>query len=363
MMITRASLACCFLLVTGLAVPAVAAEVVQHRISFPQAHLQYVHVVSQFPADDGVTDLLMASWAPGSYLMREFSGNLDRISIHDEQGQPLAFSKVAKNRWRIETTGVESVVAEYDVHAGNLSVRTSWVSEEFSLINGTSVFLYSDASRDLPQELTVEVPAGLLKVHTPLRSTGSASIFRARDFDHLADSPVVIADAPLYEYQSAGTAHLFLNVGETALWDGATAAEDVKSIADVTQAFWEVNPLQDGYWLFNFLVEGRGGLEHDQSSVIMAGRWQMRNREDYLRWLSVVAHEYFHAWNVRRLRPRELLRYDYGQEQYSSQLWSWPRNYTDSRPRRGDYSSPPRPPQGTHGYGFTGRFRIRSTVR
>jgi predicted metalloprotease with PDZ domain len=316
----RARLGWWFLLTMACCSDVWAQDTVQHDISFPELRLQYVHVLSRFPADGEYTDLLMPSWTPGSYLMREFAGKLDRISFHDSLGRPLAFAKNGKNRWRVESTGVDTVIAEYDMHAGELGVQTSWVSEKFILINGASVFLYTDASRDLSHELSIEEPAAL-NVHTSLLAAGAKGRYRAIDYDQLVDSPVVIADAPSYQFTSAGSSHTLLNIGETQLWDGDVSAKDVKAVTDATQEFWGVNPFSREYWFFNFLVEHSGGLEHDQSTVMMTSRWQMRNREDYLKWLSLVAHEYFHAWNVRRLRPEELLRYDYGNEQYSSQLW------------------------------------------
>jgi predicted metalloprotease with PDZ domain len=110
-------------------------------------------------------------------------------------------------------------------------------------------------------------------------------------------------------------------VGESEFWDGAQAAGAVEKIVAETQSFWKVNPFKRPYWFLNFAVQAKGGLEHDHSTVIMTGRRQMSNRTDYIKWLGIVSHEFFHVWNVRHMRPLALANHDYQNEQYTSQLW------------------------------------------
>jgi len=143
----------------------------------------------------------------------------------------------------------------------------------------------------------------------------------AVDYDELVDSPVVVGIAPTYQFRVRKQDYVLLNVGENEFWDGEQAARDVEKIVSATQSFWETDPLTKPYWFLNFAVEGKGGLEHDHSTVIMTGRRQMRDRESYIRWLGVIAHEFFHVWNVRHMRPANLAEYDYQNEQYTSQLW------------------------------------------
>lgn len=112
-----------------------------------------------------------------------------------------------------------------------------------------------------------------------------------------------------------------INHGETSLWDGEQAAADISRIVKSVQEFWKTNPLQREYLFMNIIANRNGGLEHDYSTVLMSSPWQMRNREDYVRWLSLVAHEFFHVWNVRRLRPQALSKYQYDNETYTRELW------------------------------------------
>ncbi len=305
------------------AVPAAAQQVdeVVHAISFPGLAQQYVRVRSEFPVSGNQAILRMASWTPGSYLIRDFSSDLDRISIRSEAGELLRFTKTGKNTWQVPLNGHTRLLVEYDVHAGDLSVNTSWVSSEFVLINGASVFLYTDHSRTMPHRVRVQAPQSLGRVMTPLPQSGNSNEFLASSFDELVDSPVLIDDTVAHRFSHRGHDYNLLNVGSTELWDGPQSALDVRAIVAATNDFWGVIPLDRDYWFFNILVENNGGLEHDHSTVIMGSRWQMLNREDYIKWLSLVAHEYFHSWNMRRMRPLNLAHYDYEKEQYSRALW------------------------------------------
>lgn len=313
------------LLLAWLLVPALAAQTpdapeVTHEVRFPELNQQYIQVRSSFPAAGDTEVVQMASWTPGSYLIRDFSAMVDGIRFTDEIGNELAFSKITKNHWQVSLEAGARLVAEYRVHAGELSVNTSWASPEFVLINGASVFLYTESGRSLPQRVTVHPPAGFSQVLAPLPGPGAGE-FLAGDFDELVDSPVMVTDETVHRFSSDGHEYRLVNVGAGPLWDGAQAAADLQAIVGATNAFWGSVPFQRPFWFFNVLAERGGGLEHDHSTVIMGSRWQMRQREDYVKWLSLAAHEYFHAWNVRRLRPRALARYDYDLEQYSSALW------------------------------------------
>jgi predicted metalloprotease with PDZ domain len=294
---------------------------VTHHLSFPRPGDQYVRVVSRFPVSGESATLVMANWNPGSYLIREFAANLDRLVAHNADGEALPLTKVRKNAWRVDLRGSGRLVAEYDVRAGELSVNTSWVSPDFVLINPASVILFTRESMDLPQTLRVEVPEGMGRLATPLPLADGPGRLEARDFDELVDSPLVISQATPRGFSSHGHEYHFLNVGGAELWDTARATDDLRRVVATTNEFWGKVPLRRDYWFLNFLVELKGGLEHDHGTVMMASRWQMRDRDDYIQWLGLAAHEYFHLWNVRHLRPRAIAEYDYENEQYSSALW------------------------------------------
>jgi predicted metalloprotease with PDZ domain len=293
----------------------------EHFVSFPHRHNQYVEVRLQLPVDGGDVELAMPSWTPGSYLIRDYAAQVERLRARGGEGRPLEVEKIAKNRWRVAAGDEQAIVVDYAVWAGELAVHTNWVEADHALLNGAGMFLYSAASRDWPQYLDIDLPPEWKRVHTALPQASAEHRFLARDYDELIDSPVLAGNAPEYRFSAEGHEYVLVNQGETGLWDGARAAQDAGRIVSAVQAFWGVNPFDRPYLFLNVIAEGSGGLEHDHSTVLLATPWQMRYREDYIRWLSLLTHEFFHAWNVRRLRPRALLDYDYDREVYTRELW------------------------------------------
>jgi predicted metalloprotease with PDZ domain len=144
--------------------------------------------------------------------------------------------------------------------------------------------------------------------------------FVADHYDHLVDSPFLLGNLEQRRFDVSNRAHYLVNWGSGDLWDLDRATEDVRSIVAYQHRFWGDIPY-DRYWFLNLCTEAGGGLEHDNCCVLMCSRWAMRRRETYLNWLALVSHEFFHTWNVRRLRPRTLQRYDYQSEQFLEELW------------------------------------------
>jgi len=298
-----------------------AADKVRHTLSYPRDRQQVILVRSEFPVSAGVTELMMPNWTPGSYVIQDYAANVDRIFATREDGTSVPVLKIAKDRWRIRLEEPGTLIVKYEVSTPDIRVNTSWVSEAFSLFNGASIFLYTQQSRNLPQLVKLVTGAGRGGVFTAMPFSGDEGAYQAANYDELVDSPVVVADAPDYRFIVEDQEYVLLNVGENAFWEGKKAAQDVEKIVVETQSFWGVNPLTKPYWFMNFAVEGKGGLEHDHTTVIMTGRRQMGERRDYIKWLGVVAHEFFHVWNVRHMRPIELFPHDYQKEQYTRQLW------------------------------------------
>ena len=294
---------------------------VLHRVSFPGDRQQVILVRSEFPVSGPGMELMMPAWIPGSYLIRDFAANVDHLAAYGSDGSELPLRKVSKDHWLVETAQTDRLVIQYEVFTNNLSVRTSWASKDFSLINAASVLMYTSNSRDKQQYLNVVTGDSRGDVFTDLPRTARDNTFLASDFDELVDSPVAVANAPSYRFSVENQDYVLVNIGENEFWDGEQAALDVKKIVSQTQGFWQVNPLERPYWFLNFIVGAGGGLEHDHSTVMMTGRSQPRTRKGYIKWLGLVAHEFFHVWNVRRMKPVELVPYDYQQEQYTRQLW------------------------------------------
>ena len=309
-----------FMLLSLFSPTVLAIDEVRHTVSFPENKEQVFLVRSEFPVSSTVTELIMPDWTPGSYLIRDHAANINRISATTEDGTGLTLQKTSKDRWQVDTSTAGTLIVDYEVFTPVLNVSTSWASRAFSLINGASVFLYTTQTRDLRQSVEFAHDQARGEPFTAMLPAPGGG-FQAADYDQLVDDPVAIARAPVYRFTNNAQDYNLVNVGENRFWDGNQAAQDVEKVVAETQSFWGSNPLQKPYWFLNFIVEAKGGLEHDHSTVMMTGRRHMRDRKAYIKWLGLVAHEFFHVWNVRNMRPLELEHYDYQNEQYTSQLW------------------------------------------
>jgi predicted metalloprotease with PDZ domain len=294
---------------------------VRHTLSFPKKNNQYVHVNSKFAVASDQVDLSLPSWNPGSYLIRDFAGNLERLKATNSDGRPLTVTKISKNRWRIDTRDVAELTLDYDVWAGRINVAESWIESGFALLNGAGVFLYNEQTRDRPQSVKADLPGSWSSIHTSLEAVEGEFLFLARDYDELIDSPIVAGNTLEFDFEVNDQPYSLVLSGENVLWDGEAAAQDTARIVEAQQEFWGVNPFHRKYLFLNLFMDKFGGLEHDHSTVMMCSPWQMRGRDDYIKWLGLVSHEFFHAWNVRRMRPEALLEYDFDREMYTRELW------------------------------------------
>lgn len=295
------------------------------RFLAPERHLVEIEAATTLPAS-GRLDLLMAVWTPGSYLVREFARHVETISAQGTDGTGLEIRKVAKNRWRIEGPAGGRAVVRYRLYAHELSVRTNFVDPSFALLNGAPTYLVpADERGPAPGSFTVrlELPAGWSRVATALPAAPELGphAFRAADYDTLVDSPIYAGSGTLREVRVGGVGHALLDEGGDDFWDGDRAASDLGKLVEQNRSLFG-GPFPYSHYLFlNLLVEAGGGLEHRDSTVLMASRWQAGTREGYLDWLALASHEHFHVWNVKRMRPIELGPFDYEREVHTESLW------------------------------------------
>jgi predicted metalloprotease with PDZ domain len=297
---------------------------VSYTVSFPAPQTHYVEVEALIPTDgQPVVELMMAVWTPGSYMIREFSRNIETLSAFTEAGSPLSFEKTRKNRWQIPSRGAPRIRVRYRVYAREMSVRTNFVDAGFAILNGAPTFVTRVGAEHRPHDVRLVLPPAWKEAVCalpPAPAPGEPAGFRAADFDTLVDSPIYAGNAPVYRFEVDGKPHELVNEGEDALWDGPRSAADVERIVREEAAFWGQLPY-DRYVFFNLITEASGGLEHKSSTVLMTSRWRPHTREGAVGWLGLVAHELFHAWNVKRLRPAALGPFDYENEAYTRDLW------------------------------------------
>ena len=300
------------------------AEPIKYTVRFPAPESHYVEVVAAIPtAGAADIELMMPVWTPGSYLVREYARNVEAVAARASTGGPsLGVTKTRKNRWTVATAGAPTVHVSYRVYAREMSVQSNWVDASFAILNGAATFLTLVDRTPRPHEVTLVPPPGWLRSVTGMPAAPGSAPHRylAADFDTLVDCPIYLGNPAIYEFIVDGKPHLLVNEGEGGVWDGPRSARDVEAIVRAARGLWGQLPYEK-YVFFNLLVEGGGGLEHKSSTVLMASRWSTRTRPAYLGWLDLASHEYFHTWNVKRLRPVELGPFDYESEVLTKSLW------------------------------------------
>ena len=336
------ALACLCTVVSPAPVSAQALEPIRYTLRFPAPQTQYVEVEASIPTSGRPeVEVYMATWTPGSYLIREYERNVEAVTA-TAGSRSLAVAKSTKNRWKITTGGAANVTLRYKVYSREMTVRNNWVEAGFAMLNGAPTFITLVERAARPHDVRIELPAAWKRVETPLEpTTGSPNTFRAADFDTLVDSPIIIGNPLTRDFIVEGKRHVLVFEGDTAMIDADKAVADVQKI--VVAARNVMGPLQyPHYRFFTMVTESGGGLEHKNSFLGMANRFMTRTDRAYKGWLGLIAHEYFHNWNVKRLRPVELGPFDYENENYVKMLWvaeGFTDYYADVLPKRAGIAS------------------------
>ena len=315
---------------------------IRYTLRFPAPHTHYVEIEAAIPTGGRPqVEVYMATWTPGSYLIREYERHVEAVTA-SAAGKAVDVVKSSKNRWRITTGGAANVSLRYRVYGREMTVRNNWIESAFAMINGAPTFITLVERAARPHEVRVELPAAWKRVETALLPiAGSANAFRAEDFDTLVDSPIIIGNPLTREFTVDGKKHVLLFEGDTALVDADRAVADVQKIVQAGRSVMGSLPYPH-YYFMTMVTEQSGALEHKNSYLGMTGRFVTRSRGAYMGWLGTLAHEYFHAWNVKRLRPVELGPFDYENENYVKTLWvaeGFTDYYADILPRRGGVST------------------------
>lgn len=315
-------------------------ESIHYNLRFQKLRQHIVNVEAFFPTVDHATgqphsqiEIIMPVWTPGSYLVREYSRNIETIEALDaSNGAILRIQKLSKNRWSIECLESQHVCVRYSLYCREASVRTNWVEEDYGFLTGAATFLTLADGIIRPHTFDVIPPETWPAIACSLPSNENSldvddflepwQCFsrRAASFDELVDSPILMGDLAVRSFEVSGKLHYLASYGTDAAWDLERASSDCAKIVAKQHAFWGEVPYPS-YWFINMAIEAYGGLEHDNNTVLVTSHWAMRKRSSYVEWLGLVSHEFFHTWNVRRLRPKNLVCYDYGAEQYIPELW------------------------------------------
>ena len=298
------------------------------------AHLYHVHVRLACP--QVAQQVALPAWIPGSYLLREFAKHLQNLRA-EQNGQAVTVQQLDKNTWQMACCPAAPLDVYYEVYAFDPSVRTAWLDHQRGFFNPTSLCLQvigqTDAAHHLQLVLEEELARNAINPASAAIKNdvnGAVSTYVFANYDQLADTPFVFASHIWQgQFEEAGIAHEFTMVGAPANFDEQRLLDDCRLICQAQQAFWpSAQPIFQRYvFMLHATESGYGGLEHENSTALICARQdlpqlgQTERSAAYIALLGLISHEYLHSWNVKRLRPAELTRYDYSRENYTELLW------------------------------------------
>ncbi|MCJ7564575.1 MAG: PDZ domain-containing protein [Candidatus Aminicenantes bacterium] len=289
-------------------------------VSMEQPNRHYYHVVFRGEGmKDKTQDFKMPAWTPGYYQIMDYARNVLNFRAEDGAGNPLAWEKTAKNTWRVKSGKDASITVSYDVYAFNRSVADSYLDDERGFISPTGVFMHVAGRIQHPVTVTVRPCQNWTRVSTGLDPVeGRPNTFFAPDFDILYDCPILIGNQEILKFEVQGIPHVFAGVNLGAL-DRAKFAADLKRMVESAVAL--IGEIPYRHYTFLAIGPGGGGLEHLNSTALTFNASGLTSPAGYKRWLSFVSHEYFHHYNVKRIRPIALGPFDYDRENYTNLLW------------------------------------------
>ena len=306
-----------------------------YRIEPADLHAHLFHVTLTIAQPAAQQRVALPVWIPGSYMVREFAKNLQNLrATQGRRSVPL--QQLDKATWQVDAAPGKPLVLTYAVYALDNSVRTAWLDASRGFFNGTSLCLQVAGQETLPHALelmstrataTWHVATGLPAVATNTRGFGS---YMADDYDALVDHPFELGHFWSGEFKACGVPHRFVVAGAAPSFDGARLLADTQKICEAEIRFWHPRgkpPHTNYVFMLNAVDDGYGGLEHRNSTALICTRRDLprvgdkRSSEGYTTLLGLISHEYFHTWNVKRLKPAAFAQFDYSRENYTHQLW------------------------------------------
>jgi len=300
----------------------------------PAAHIFKVKCFIDSPASDGQVFSLPA-WIPGSYMVRDFAKNIIRINARSD-GKPVRLEKIDKSSWKADVCA-GSLELEYEVYAWDLSVRSAHLDQTHGYFNGTSVFVRVHGHENKPCRVEICAPVNAVlgdwRVATTLKLAGAKEYgfgrYAADDYEDLIDHPVEMADFSMASFDVAGVRHEVVFTGKHRA-DLDRVCIDLNNICQTHVDFFGELPKMEKY-LFQIMVvgDGYGGLEHRSSTSLLVSRKDLPIFGDstvspeYQTFLGLCSHEYFHTWNIKRIKPEAFTPYMLEAESYTRQLWAF----------------------------------------
>jgi len=300
------------------------------QIEQPEQHHVKVTLKMNWPVGKNKLRVFLPSWSPGSYLLREYARNIRYFQAAQSNGEILYHEQVAKGIWEIDLgqseikSATDNFEVSYEIYCKDLTVRTSHVDASHAFLHGPSYLMGVVGEKLESPEIEFRFPKIWSKLSTSLKDISPVRdqfLFVAQDYDTLIDCPVEVGchETDGFEYQ--GKPHHIASYGQLYPHK-QDLKNDIKRIVEaVAKHFNEELPYENYLFINHFVPKLYGGLEHLNSTALHFDGRKLANRKDYLNYLSLVGHEYFHLWNVKRIRPEELGPFDYLNENYTNLLW------------------------------------------
>lgn len=292
-------------------------ETVKYKVSYVKPHRQFIDFEAVFPVNGESLTLQLPAWRPGRYELGNFAKNIQKWEAIDPNGKPLPFQKVSKDSWRIEGIETPTVIIRYNYYSAELNAGSTWLDENQLYINPVNCFLYDPDNVSASYEVQLELPENY-EIACGLETIGKHTL-RARNMQQMMDCPF-IASASLWHrtYEVQGVVY--------HIWIQGRHALDEKRLMDEFEAFTvsQVNrfgsiPCENYHFLFQFPDQyARHGVEHENSTVIALGPAErLQTKAGYEELLGISCHELYHTWNIKSIRPAEMMPYDFSKENYS----------------------------------------------
>ncbi|WP_372827131.1 M61 family metallopeptidase [Polaromonas sp.] len=336
--------------------PTTAAPGVHYRVETADLHAHLFRITLTVAQPAAVQRVSLPVWIPGSYLVREFSKNLQGLRARQEsRALPAAqVRQLDKCSWDIHCNAGKPLQLIYEIYANDSSVRTASLDAQRGFFNSSSLCLRVDGQTEAPHRLDIaaspltkgwSVATGLAPLKVNKQGFGS---YLAGGYDELADTPMEMGLFWSGSFSACGVPHRFVVAGATAGFDGERLLADTKKICEAHIRFWHGSkkpPYKNYLFMLNAVDDGYGGLEHRNSTALICNRKDLprigdsKLPEGYTTLRGLISHEYFHTWNVKRLRPAEFSSYRYDRENYTQLLWffeGFTSYYDDLMLRRAD---------------------------
>ncbi|MCO4800116.1 MAG: M61 family metallopeptidase [Colwelliaceae bacterium] len=309
---------------------------IQYQITPVNLNSHLFEVSIHFTSEEDKTyTLSLPAWLPGSYMIRDFAKNIISLNANDKDNNNIVLDAIDKQTWQLTATN-DKTSLHYQVFAFDLSVRTAYLDNQRGFFNGSSTFLAIEELKDQQCSLIINAPENIKnwRVASGLPRAKQTNKYDfgeyiAEDYAQLIDCPVAIGDFDSFEFEVEGVTHHMVFTSKH-YGDRDRMSRDISKLCQHHINLFGEAPFKEYWFITHLLAEGFGGLEHKNSTILQAGRFDLPNpnkpdelSDQYKTFLSLCSHEYFHAWNICRIKPKAFIPYQLDQESYTEQLWAY----------------------------------------